>query len=335
MTPRFTKTEKATGFLILITVFAFMTALMLVGRGQRWFRLHHSYFVIYPESYRLQPGAKVRLLGTEIGYVTRIELTEEAGDRIEVKVEMGISADYSKWIRTDSIAAVKSPTVIGSEFIDIIPGSSKAEVIDPGGEIPGQGAKQIIDYLEEYDFDHKMKKLDEVLENLADILWQFRQPDGGLQGSLSNIKALSGKLADGDGTLGKIITQDDIYMKINQDLDQVEKILASIQKTADNLNVSSKSIRSGAQSVKKGAGSLKEVTGEIEGQLPEILDKVQNILKDLEKAMSNAPDISQRARQGMRDVNDILESVKKNILIRGGLPKKSGAESHGLQIRGE
>ena len=183
------------------------------------------------------------------------KLTEEAGDRIEVKVEMGISADYSKWIRTDSIAAVKSPTVIGSEFIDIIPGSSKAEVIEPGGEIPGQGAKQIIDYLEEYDFDHKMKKLDEVLENpgrytMAVQTTRWRSS----RNRLAISRALSGKLAEGDGTLGKIITQDDIYTKINQDLDQVEKILASIQKTADNLNASSKSIRSGATSVKKGGG---------------------------------------------------------------------------------
>ena len=56
---------------------------------------------------------------------------------------------------------------------------------------------------------------------------------------------------------------------------------------------------------------------------------------DLEKAMVNAPEISREARAGMKEVNRILESVKKNILIRGNLPKEPTPESHGVQIRGQ
>jgi methyl-accepting chemotaxis protein len=103
--------------------------------------------------------------------------------------------------------------------------------------------------------------------------------------------------------------------------------LNNIGRILDNLSQS-------AGATKDITGRVKRQTPEIMGQVDDILEKLQEVSRLLSQAMQNVPEISDRAREGMRDVNDILESVKKNFLIRGNLPKKPEPKTHGLEIRG-
>jgi hypothetical protein len=50
--------------------------------------------------------------------------------------------------------------------------------------------------------------------------------------------------------------------------------------------------------------------------------------------MEEVPEISAQAREGMQEVNRILDSVKENFLIRPNLPPPPESETHGLEIRG-
>ena len=70
-------------------------------------------------------------------------------------------------------------------------------------------------------------------------------------------------------------------------------------------------------------------------KVQELLDRLLRVSALMEKAMVEVPEISAQAREGMREVNLILESVKENFLIRPNLPPPPESESHGLEIRGE
>ena len=260
-----------------------------------------------------------------------MELTEEN----KAKVTMKILAGYASRIREDSRAAIESPTLIGSEYINILPGTSATAAIMPGHEIPSKEAKTISDYLEEFDLEHKMLLIDEILENIANITDELQRPDSGLLGAINNVERISGEVAQGEGSLGKIIYKTELYDKILGELDALNKIMKNVDKASRTLNSIMKAVDTGAVSVRKGAKSVEDVTAQLNADVPDILGKVQTILTELETAMYDVPDISSQARQGMRDVNDILESVKKNFLIRGNLPEPQTPESHGLEIRGE
>jgi phospholipid/cholesterol/gamma-HCH transport system substrate-binding protein len=331
VTPRFTVMEKIVGVFILLTFLLFLGTMVLVGRGQNWFKQHNTYYALYKEGYNLQPGVKVKLLKTDIGQVTAVELTEEN----KAKVTMKILAGYASRIREDSRAAIESPTLIGSEYINILPGTSATAAIMPGHEIPSKEAKTISDYLEEFDLEHKMLLIDEILENIANITDELQRPDSGLLGAINNVERISGEVAQGEGSLGKRIYKTELYDKILGELDALNKIMKNVDKASRTLNSIMKAVDTGAVSVRKGAKSVEDVTAQLNADVPDILGKVQTILTELETAMYDVPDISSQARQGMRDVNDILESVKKNFLIRGNLPEPQTPESHGLEIRGE
>ena len=324
MTLKFSVMEKVVGAFILLTILAFLFTVVLVGRGQNWFRKHVIYFATYQEGYNLSPGAKVRLLRINIGQVTHVDLTEDN----KVRVTLRILAAYSSRIRADSRAVIESPTIIGSEYINIIPGSNTAKLIEPGGEIPSKEQKKISDYLSDFDIEHKLLLFDEILANLSNLTDQLSKPKGPLLGTMKNLKSLTGHVTQGQGTLGRIIQDEDIYNRILQELTKIDNILASIEKAADST--------AGA------SVNVKDVTGDMRAKLPDVVSRVQEILErleavsaQLEKAMNEVPDISQQARQGMREVNQILESVKKNFLIRSNLPRPPVPESHGLEIRGD
>ncbi|MEW5724905.1 MAG: MlaD family protein [Thermodesulfobacteriota bacterium] len=332
MTTRFTIMERSVGLFILLAFLSFLTTVIMVGRGQNWFRKHNVYWAVYNEGYNIQPGVKVKLLRADIGQVTKVELTEDN----KVRVNMRILADYASRIRTDSKAAVESPTLIGSEYINIIPGADpQAGLIPPGGQIPAREQKKIADYLEEFDFEHKLLLAEETLEYLSDLTEALSNPRGPLLGTLENLRRLTAQIQEGRGTLGRVVREDEIYDKIVKDLDTLDSILANIDEAAKSVKTGAKSVERGAASVEKGARSTKEVTAELEERIPAILTKVQAVLDDLETAMGEAPEISQDARQGMRDVNQILESIKKNFLIRSHLPRQPVPETHGVEIRGE
>ena len=306
MRVQYSTMERMTGAFILLTLLIFLFTVAVVGRGKNWFRKHVVFYTTFEEGYNLVSGSRVKLLGTDVGSVVEVALSENNQARVKIRV----LADYASRIRTNSVAAVESPTVIGSEYININPGTTNAPPIPPEGEIPTKEKKKLMEYLEEYEIGEKLENIGKILEDLAQI---------------------TGTVEAGKGSLGRLVKSDELYQQIHDELDAIAKFVATLQETADYL------VRAGAN-IEEGSKNVEKATREV----PEMVDKVQELLDRLlrvnalmEKAMIEVPEISTQAREGMREVNLILESVKENFLIRPNLPPSPESESHGLEIRGD
>lgn len=311
--------ERMTGAFILLTLIVFLFTVAVVGRGKNWFRKHVVYYTTFEEGYNLVSGSRVKLLGTDIGSVTGVLLTKDN----KVKVRVKVLAEYASRIRANSVATVESPTVIGSEYINIRPGTSKAAAIPPEGLIPTKEKKKFTEYLEEYEIGAKLEHISKILEDLALITDQLKDPKGPFFGTFSNLQQITGTVEAGEGSLGRLIKSDELY-------EHMDTFVATLQETADYL------VRAGVN-IEKGSEHLEKATREA----PEMVDKTQELLDRLlkvqvilEKVMAEVPEISAQAREGMQEVNRILDSVKENFLIRPNLPPPSEPETHGLEIRG-
>ena len=311
--------ERMTGAFILLTLIVFLFTVAVVGRGKNWFRKHVVYYTAFEEGYNLVSGSRVKLLGTDIGSVTDVLLTK--GNKVKVRVK--VLAEYASRIRANSVATVESPTVIGSEYINIRPGTSKAAAIPPEGLIPTKEKKKFTEYLEEYEIGAKLEHISKILEDLALITDQLKDPKGPFFGTFSNLQQITGTVESGEGSLGRLIKSDELY-------EHMDTFVATLQETADYL------VRAGVN-IEKGSEHLEKATREA----PEMVDKTQELLDRLlkvqvilEKVMIEVPEISAQAREGMQEVNRILDSVKENFLIRPNLPPPPDSETHGLEIRG-
>ena len=311
--------ERMTGAFILLTLIVFLFTVAVVGRGKNWFRKHVVYYTAFEEGYNLVSGSRVKLLGTDIGSVTDVLLT--TGNKVKVQVK--VLAEYASRIRANSVATVESPTVIGSEYLNIRPGTSKAAVIPPEGLIPTKEKKKFTEYLEQYEIGAKLEHIGKILEDLALITDQLKDPKGPFFGTFSNLQQITGTVEAGEGSLGRLIKSDELY-------EHMDTFVATLQETADYL------VRAGVN-IEKGSEHLEKATREG----PEMVDKTQELLDRLlkvqvilEKVMTEVPEISAQAREGMQEVNRILDSVKENFLIRPNLPPPPDSETHGLEIRG-
>lgn len=327
MNLQYSTMEKMVGAFVLLTLLISVFTLAMVGRGKNWFRKHVTYYTTFKEGYNLASGSRVKLFGTDIGQVTDVELTEDN----QVRVEFKILAEYSTRVRADSEAVVESPTFIGSEFIALTPGSKDAPPIPPDGEVPSAERKKLTDYLEEYQVEKKIGLFGKIVEDLSRITGQLKQTDGPLFGTLGNIQQLTGTIDEGRGTLGRMIRGEELYEKIMAELDALDAVLTSLKETADQ------GTRVGTQMVKvsENMESATRPAPEMIAQVQDLLDRLLRVTTLMERAMTEVPEISRRAREGMREVNRILDSVQKNFLIRPNLPPEPTPESHGLELRGD
>ena len=303
---QYTTMERMTGAFILLTLLVFLFTVAVVGRGKNWFRKHVVFYTTFNEGYNLVSGSRVKLLGTDIGSVVEVGLSESNQARVKIRV----LADYAPRIRTNSVATVESPTVIGSEYINIIPGTTKAPPIPPEGEIPTKEKKKLMEYLEEYEVGKKLENIGKILEDLAKI---------------------TGTVAAGKGSVGRLVKSDEIYRQIHDELDDIAKFVATLQKTADSLVVTGANIEEGSKNLAKATREAPEMVDKTQ----ELLDRLLRVSGLMEKAMVEVPEISAKARESMREVNLILESVKENFLIRPNVPPPPKSESHSLEIRGD
>ena len=319
--------EKMTGAFILLTLLIFLFTVAVVGRGKNWFRKHITYYTTFLEGYNLVSGSRVKLFGTDVGMVTDVSLTEDN----KVSVRIRILADSASRIRTDSVATVESPTVIGSEYIDITAGSRGADLIPMGGEIPSKEKKKFTEYLEEYEVGQKLEHIGSILEDLAQITAQLKDPKGQVFGTFGNLQRITARVESGEGSLGRVLSSDELYEQIRKELDDISRFVDSLQQTADHLVQASVSIEEGAKNVEVAVRGAPEVVR----KLQELLDRLLRVSILLEKAMHDVPEVASQAREGMREVNRILDSVKENFLIRPNLPPPPKSESHSLEIRGD
>jgi phospholipid/cholesterol/gamma-HCH transport system substrate-binding protein len=344
----FKSREQLVGIFLVVTLLILTGAIVFIAQGKNWFRKHERYYTFFQEGYNLSAGSKVTLYNTRIGKVVKTGLTEDN----RVRVDISILAEFASRIRKDTIVTVKSPTIIGSEYIAIIPGTPQEPLIEPGNEIPSKEKKALNDYMEEFKVEEKLQIVVDILINIREITDQLKNPQGdlfktlnnierltdhlnepdgplfvtlenirqateklkdpneGLFQTLDNLQAISQKIKEGEGTAGRILVKDDLYLQIEGELQKVGVILADLQ----------------TLSVK-----LPEVILEAEKRIQEIKGPINS----LDEALKDAPAILDSVRNELDEISKVIESLKENFLIKGNLPPPLKEKTIPLEGRGE
>ena len=201
---QFKRIEKIVGTFILCIVILLLTMVIIIGRGKDWFKKYTTYYTTFSEGYNLEINTPVKLFKTDIGKVKEITL---AGDR--VKVKLAIMEEYTIRIRTDSYVIVESPTIIGSEYVSLRPGSAYAALIPEEGVIPSRKKKTIADMLSEFEVERTAKMIVKAAQDLSELVRTIKDPQGPLFSILGNVDRISSHIEgitrdiqEGKGTAG-------------------------------------------------------------------------------------------------------------------------------------
>jgi phospholipid/cholesterol/gamma-HCH transport system substrate-binding protein len=142
----------------------------------------------------VEVGTRVRVQGVDAGEIVGVQLPETPGQ--DVSLSLRLQGRFRKLIRTDATAQIVSEGMIGGKVVEIDPGTAdKPSVID-GTAIASKRAPELTDLLNEA---------------------------GGLLQDVRN----------GKGSVGKLLTDDQLYQDLVGLLQQGRGTLTSIQQDAD------------------------------------------------------------------------------------------------------
>jgi phospholipid/cholesterol/gamma-HCH transport system substrate-binding protein len=195
--------------LILVGLALLTWAIYRVGKIFDVFADRYTIVTLLPNVAGLREGALVSLAGQRIGKVEEIQfipLREKRGENhLLLKLEVGEAV--REQIRTDSRALVRAQGVLGDKFIDITPGSLRGTPLAAGDTLPSATMMDIEQFL---------VKASDAMERANVIVADLRQITGGL--------------ARGEGTMGALLRDDQLYDRMASASTELNALLGSINR---------------------------------------------------------------------------------------------------------
>jgi phospholipid/cholesterol/gamma-HCH transport system substrate-binding protein len=345
MDMEFSRLERIVGIFVILVSMLLMATLVVIGRGKDWFENYITYTTSFKESYNLQENAAVKLFKADIGEVRHITLEKD-----RVRVRLAILEKYASRIRQDAVAVVESPTLIGSEYVSIIPGSPQAPLIPEQGEIPSREKRSLDDILTEFEVEKTAKLVVAAIQDMTTLLGNLRNPEGPLQASLQNIERTSANieqivadLKEGRGPMGTLLKSENLLQQVLSNIEQLGAVLDNINRAAvkapkamDLVNENLKTYNAVGQSLQSRVDQARAALITIQKST----DALQVILDNIKQGSTQVPRITtsfrdgvDEIRVGVEEINRVVTSMQRSPLIRGNLPPDPELQATDAQAR--
>ncbi len=200
---------------ILLSVVIFSISDFTLAQPQYLLRVRFSF------ANGIEMGAPVRLAGVNVGEVRAVRAyRDEANQRMQA--ELGIRLAREARIEEDAVAYINTLGLIGEKYLEIVPGTAGVRILKPGEILAGKDSIPSEQLMES---GYKVaKQLEQVVSSVNGIV--------GDEGNRASIKRTLGNSAEatekmnqlldqanvvlasireGKGTVGRLLTQDDIY----------------------------------------------------------------------------------------------------------------------------
>ena len=238
-----TWTELRVGLFVLVGLFILAAGIFYVT-GSRFLGPKYRLHTYLPEVAGLATGAPVRVDGVDVGNVESIRLIPRSqmakpDKNRNIEVVMRVDRRYQGDILTDSTASLVTEGLLGNRYVNVTRGFTGVPLKE-GQEVPGTEEKAIKEVVERS--ADVLANLEALSSNVQDLLNGVKQGEGTLGKFLTDDSAynhLNSLLAKSDtmisniqagqGTLGKVVASDEMYNKLNTGLDNVNVVLADVR----------------------------------------------------------------------------------------------------------
>lgn len=296
--------ETRLGVFVALTLIAAIFIIEMAG-GFEFFKKGYRVHARFNNVQELKEGDPVKMAGVQIGRVDKI-LTP-ADNKVEVIFKL--DAKKSDQVKTDSKATIKFTGLMGQNFVAISFGSSAAPKVEQGA---------ILDTAEQPDLSALMQKLDNVATGVEGLATNFnfgnitellgpmtdfvKQNTAKLTAILGNMQTISGQIAEGKGTVGKLINEEALY--------------SSALSAVTNLNQTAQDIATDLKSVISQAKGTMDQINQGQGTIGRLI-KDDSLFKETTVAMVNLKEILEKINRGQGSVGKLIndESLYRNVRL--------------------
>jgi phospholipid/cholesterol/gamma-HCH transport system substrate-binding protein len=177
----------------------------------------------------LKIGDAVKMAGVHVGRVENIVLTNGSAD---VTMIMKSDAD----VRTDSKASISFTGLMSQNYVSIEFGTAGAPKVENDF---------ILQTTEQPDLSQLFTKLDKVATGVENLTRSFsgekidtflgpltdfvKDNRTNLTATISNIKTVSDRIAQGQGTVGKLINEDALYVSVEGAVSNLQSVVVDVK----------------------------------------------------------------------------------------------------------
>ena len=264
--------ELRIGVLTVVAVaIAIVTIFMLTGaRGFFWQR--YNLKTQFGSVAGLKAGSPVRVAGVEVGLVKSVDLV---GDKVDVSFE--VNKDVRPRITDRSTATLGSVSLLGESAVDITP-ASNGTPIPEWGYVPERATRGMLSTM--------APEASEGIEAITKLVTDVQ---------------------NGRGTVGKLMTDDQLYNEMQQFVASANEVTGTIRKGRGSVGRLLNDPRA-AQALEGSLTNLEQMTRRInagEGSLGRLL-KDDEFAKALTSATSNFQALTDRMNKGEGTVGKLM-----------------------------
>jgi phospholipid/cholesterol/gamma-HCH transport system substrate-binding protein len=252
----------------------------------------------FPSVQELAEGDPVKMGGKPIGRVQSIALTNN-----QVEVVMKLTEAGS--VRTDSRATIRFAGLMGQNYVDISFGSPGAPPFDPGNllasdvqpdlgtlmaklESVASGIKKFTDSISGQQIQELLGPLTDLVEDNSENITRI----------LGSIQTVTKRIVDGEGTLGRMMKDDTLYLAALGVVTNFDSAAIEIRGALDDA-------RNILGQVRRGEGTIGRLTTD-----PSLFQEATNSLANLRQ-------ILEKINRGQGTIGKIVndEALYKNVRL--------------------
>ncbi|MBL0108314.1 MAG: MCE family protein [Ignavibacteria bacterium] len=284
------------GIFIVAGLALFVIALFYIGSKENLFTKTFNVYSIFPNVSGLTQGNSVQFAGINVGTIQSIEII--ATDK--VKVNMNIVSNVKKFIKKDSEASINSDGLVGNKVLAITSGSVNSPSIEDGDSVHSITPVSIGDIVK--NLNESTKGAEQISKDLAEIV---------------------SKVNNGEGTLGKLINNSDVFNSLDSLMNSFSGSSANINKI---LAQASTTIELVTNDIRKLQGSIDTITRNVSGITTKINSSqslVGTLLTDtvfannIKGVLTNANQTTANLEMGSFSFYQNMEALKHNFLFKG------------------
>ncbi len=310
------------GLFIILGLALLIAGILMVGNLHETFKKKFDVITFFEDVNGLQPGNNVWFSGVKVGTVSKVEFYSKT----KVKIVMKIEDKAQQYIRKDALVKISTDGLIGNKILVIYGGTASAPQVEEG---------DILGVEKTFTSEDMMNTLQENNVNFLAIT--------------KNFKEISRRLEAGEGTVGKLLNDTDVYENINATsaslhaaAARAEQLIASLNHYAAGFNrkgtlaneiatdtVVYQSLKYSVMRLQNMADTAALFISDIKaaGKNPnspvgvmlhdeETAERLKSTIKNLEKSSEK--------------LNESLSALKYSFLFKGAFKKKAKADKDSL-----
>jgi phospholipid/cholesterol/gamma-HCH transport system substrate-binding protein len=284
------------GIFIVTGLSLFVFALFYIGSKENLFTNTISLYAIFPEVSGLTQGNSVQFAGINVGTIQSIEIIASN----KVKVNMSIVSKVKDFIKKDSDASINSDGLVGSKVLSISSGTSAAASIENGDSL------------------HALKPI-----SMGDIVSNLNESTKDAQVITRNLSDILSKVNNGEGTIGKLINNSDIFDQLDSLMSSFSGSSAKINSILGNASLTIEMVSRDVQNLQGSIDTIVRNVSDITRKINSSQSLVGTLLTDtvfannIKSVMSNTDQMTANLELGSFSFYQNMEALKHNFFFKG------------------